>query len=733
VNRRVRTDRSLGWITDLALYGSIALVLARGMMHEILREPMQVQIGQEPAPIGPGPATGLILDALCCVPALLIVLRSALDRGWPIRWTLTHTILFLLGTWTLLSAVWSSDKFASAISAAHFAAGLVVLWTFSQLVRDWRSVRLVAGSALGLLIVITVHGLLYRYLDLPDLVRSVERDWATILQERGWEPGSFMATQFKKRIVSGEIMGFSASPNTYGALLVMLGVVGAGLLVQRICDRDEYGWAVAIGVALSGAAWALCFTGSRAAFGGAALGGIILLFTWTSGSWRTSHRKLAFWGCTAFILICIGLIVGHGLWHGTLFHDSLTFRWKYWVGGWRVFVDNPIVGVGFANFGLWYLGSRLPEAAEEISDPHNLFVRMFVELGMVGGAILVALLVRLWWDLTRPHLPPDAEEPPGQSQSSHRAMGPLFWLAGAATLIAILAAIDFTQSGAYIFIEVLKRLLYATLLLLGLAVATLRSSTRPQPDWRPAAWVLYAMLAATGVFLIQNLVDFSMFENGAMFSFMMIAGTTLGARMGENWRVSGRVASIALVVASAIWFCFLVGMVVPVALAERAALRGDQELRSGAPAAAAMSYQSAFRSLWLPNADYAFRAARAMVLAGSPADDVRAMIRTAIAASPMTARSHHLLAEFELRQVAPDPMPAIAAFERVLVLDPMDISTRLDLARALESAGREGAARAQYQQALRLNDLLNPDEPERLPPAQVDRIRAAIARLSDPD
>src|SRR5207302_3966732 len=83
----------------------------------------------------------------------------------------------------------------------------------------------------------------------------------------------------------------------------------------------------------------------------------------------------------------------------------MTFRWHYWVGAARVLREHPVLGVGWNNFGYHYLSHRLPQAPEEVKDPHNFLVRFFVELGLVGGLLLMAWLVLLWWEMTRPMVP----------------------------------------------------------------------------------------------------------------------------------------------------------------------------------------------------------------------------------------------------------------------------------------------------------------------------------------
>ena len=95
----------------------------------------------------------------------------------------------------------------------------------------------------------------------------------------------------------------------------------------------------------------------------------------------------------------------------------------------------------------------------------------------------------------------------------------------------------------------------------------------------------------------------------------------------------------------------------------------------------------------------------------------------------MNPAYHRLLAEYELRQPVPDQDIVARAFERALTLDPNDASAHLDFAHALERLGRNEEARVQYEEALRLNDLMDPAEPERLPQQKIDEIRSKVERL----
>src|SRR5439155_20810016 len=140
------------------------------------------------------------------------------------------------------------------------------------------------------------------------------------------------------------------------------------------------------------------------------LAAILLLIIARTRRWLAVRRTSVFAACVIAILICSAAIIAHGIAHGTLPTDSLRFRWRYWVASVRIWREHPILGVGWDNFASHYLTVRLPEAAEEIRDPHNLFLRILVELGMIGALLLIFWMLRAGWEATAPIFPNQAPE-----------------------------------------------------------------------------------------------------------------------------------------------------------------------------------------------------------------------------------------------------------------------------------------------------------------------------------
>jgi hypothetical protein len=765
-------ERTVVWLTRLAFALSAALVLARATMLETLRNPLDVFPGNDLDPRGPGAATGVVLDLLGCLPALLVLLRRSFDPTYRLRFTWSLLPLAGLALWTVSSVLWSGDRFAAAVAGFHWLAGSVLLWSTAQLVRDWKHLRLVAAVGFGLLLVQLGHGFYYRFVEHPDALEQWASKKDEILRQRGWEPGSYTAQQFEKRMTAGEIMGFTASENSYGAIVVMLTFVAAGVMLQRVSDRDQPAWAAVVGAAIALSVVMILLLRSRTADVTPVLGAGALVGVWMLRGWLPRHARPGYTLGVAAVLLAIAAVVGHGLYHGTLPSDSLAFRWRYWVASAKLFARHPLVGVGWENFGPHYLSVRLPVAAEEIKDPHDFIVRFATELGVVGLALLVAWMLSLWWDLTtRPTPAGDAAtgidagkidaavvapptprtigpgSGPGTAESPTSASAALRTIIGIAVggmILNVLATVDWGQSLPYVSLELMKRVGMLCLFVVGASAVALRSMDRQELDDRPAPWVLCGVLVGTGLFLVHNLVDFSLFEPGPMFLFMFLTGAALGIRMpslvaaglrrAQSSRGSPRAARAALVAGTLAWLATAFVFAAPVVIAEQSAAEGDAALGARQVDRAAEGFERALSAVPY-NADYAFRAARALLYADDPrrrVDKIFPLLDRAVALDPNRAEYWLARANAEGLRPTPDAARLRAGYDAALRLDPNSVQVRLDYAALLRRVGDTAGARQQYAEALRYNDLLSPDEPKRLPPEKVAEVRKAIADLSGP-
>lgn len=736
---------SLARLGQIALVLALAVVVARATVLELVRDPFEVVPGQVYAPVGTGPCVTLFLNLLALVPALLVLSRRALLGDRPLSGAWAPLLLAALGVLATASAYWASDKFPSLITGSTLVAAGALCWAIAQTVRSWGRFRLVTALLAGMLLVYGTQGLFYRFVELPDLQAEVERSRERILEERGLEPGSFAAEQFMRRISAGEMVGFGSSPNTYAAVVVMLAIVTAGLFAHGIANRRDPVLMVMLVAGLVVAIWVGSYTRSRTAMATPMIAAAIVAGAWLLRGHAARYRSVLFAAGVGFVGLMVVAVVGHGLYHGSLPSDSMNFRWRYWVGSWPLFLDHLWAGVGYANFGAHYLAHRLPAAAEEIRDPHNLFVRFATELGIGGLLLSVAWLVRGGWEATRPITYTDAG---GNSVPAVRGLpigvGSLAAVCGLGMLLNIFASVDFSADAPFVVIELFKRLMFLGVLVVGATLAFITSRASTRPDDAPARWSLWAAGAAVAVFLIHNLVDFSLFETSSLFLFAALFGAVIGVRSGSpaaEASNTGRIGAgcVALgVVAGGVVFATTIAL--PICGAEHRAREGDEFLRtsrtgSGPPsfervAASAEAYRRAFEAVPY-NAEYAARVSRAWSSGRTNLPEIRRYLDLAVATDPMAIRP--MLDRARLELVLPagqaDLTVSLGLYDRITRLNPNDVILRVEYATLLERMGRGVDARAELETALRFNDLLDPTEPKRLSPDKLAALRARVAAM----
>ena len=213
-------------------------------------------------------------------------------------------------------------------------------------------------------------------------------------------------TLFEKRMRdSREPMGLFGLANTFGGCLAVWLVLALASF-HRLSNaprgqrwRFHFVFAVA-SIALI--AWCLLLTKSRTAVLGtvcgiAVLAGGRLLSSLRRGDAITPwiRRAVAFTGIGGLVagIVVAVLIQTGGLDIEVLSESakSASYRLQYWEATSRLVAAHPWFGVGPGNFRQHYLKYKLPEASEEIADPHNLFF----DIAATGGVVSIVGLVML--------------------------------------------------------------------------------------------------------------------------------------------------------------------------------------------------------------------------------------------------------------------------------------------------------------------------------------------------
>jgi hypothetical protein len=180
-------------------------------------------------------------------------------------------------------------------------------------------------------------------------------------------------------------------------------------------------WLVALGIAMASPrrrlAWVACgvplvaglyLTGSRSVIA-AALGGLVVLVVIVVRKTTVPVRGVVAFALVAVVVIVITFpwVIGHDV-AGETARQSLTVRVELIRAGVRVIATRPLFGVGIDRF--WVVAGSL--ASPELhalwqgrKNPHNDFLRVGAELGLVGLGLFLWILAaagrRIWQALSR--------------------------------------------------------------------------------------------------------------------------------------------------------------------------------------------------------------------------------------------------------------------------------------------------------------------------------------------
>ncbi|WP_166827952.1 O-antigen ligase family protein [Thalassoroseus pseudoceratinae] len=396
--------------------------------------------GHKSSPVQPD-----LYSLIQCLIAALVTARLLV----PTEGSVLGDTLWLTPLWFLTAALWAWDLFrrrdfhivadridlavwlivlGHLISAAYvFAtagdqrAVLNMTWEWLALGVSFGLIRQALRTGVGkrswltafvcLAAGLSVYGLWQHYVEFPANVNRVET-LETELSELGSTPSRrAMEIQhelramgvpsdgpakrlWEDRLHSTEPFATFALANTFAGFLACWWIVGIGWWWQaRSVGQSRTALAMGLAVLLI-VGYCLILTKSRTAWAGLLAGGVFLL----GMSFRRRSPQVGRWilyGVAAMFVV--GLLFAVATLSGGFDREvlseapkSLSYRLEYWQGTAAVIQDSPFFGTGPGNFRAAYLKHKLPGASEEIADPHNFGLDLWVS----GG--LLAVLAALW-------------------------------------------------------------------------------------------------------------------------------------------------------------------------------------------------------------------------------------------------------------------------------------------------------------------------------------------------
>lgn len=289
----------------------------------------------------------------------------------------------------LISMINSEDLYNSEAQALEFIASILLYYLLSSraIVRSYSDIVVILRSWIASLAVLALSGtiamvLLFITGELPS--------WATYLTRTG-------APRLTLRF-------YYYNPDSLGTFLVPGFSFCLGILLWggRWLTRTQ---SVLLWILIGTLEWTLLSTLSRGAW--ITMLGVVVCLWILPRLARRRMRKIII-----PINVTLGLATVALSWILSVmmfsppFFDSLLSRSNpvalineqdqerltIWRGAWNMFLNNPW-GVGWGNFGIAYERYKLPGALP-IGSPHNLFLEIATELGILGIVAFAWLLLR---------------------------------------------------------------------------------------------------------------------------------------------------------------------------------------------------------------------------------------------------------------------------------------------------------------------------------------------------
>jgi hypothetical protein len=380
----VPTDRLRPWL----LGGTCALFVARPLF---------------PSEAAAYQGDGLPVVMLWVVLSVLWLLGAIGHAQFRVRFGWTDAAVVLLIAWHTIAAVWAAMHLSPrpAVNMLWEWIGLgLAFFLARQLIAGHREARAVVVVMIALAAALSGYGLYQCFWELPATRAMYEADPEGALRAAGlaFESDSPERQLFENRLQSSEPFATFALANSLAGylapwLVVLAGIaIGAGLSRKRQSTRVA---ALCCGLPIAGC---LLLTKSRSGYVAAGLG---LLLAWLLCRERRGRLgwKLPAGGAALGALLVAAAVASGRLDRQVLSEasKSLGYRVQYWQSTLRMIADYPLLGCGPGNFQNAYTAYKLPEASEEVADPHNFLLEVWSTAGTPALLALAAALACFFW------------------------------------------------------------------------------------------------------------------------------------------------------------------------------------------------------------------------------------------------------------------------------------------------------------------------------------------------
>jgi hypothetical protein len=578
-----------------------------------------------------------------------------------------------------------------------------------QLVRTSLESRTLIAVMLALAMFLSADGLFQVFVSMPADRAEFARDPDGMLRRAGewYPPGSPERAAFENRLASTEPLATFALTNSLAGFLLPWILVATGVAFGAGGQRQR-AW-MAVAVLLSG--FCLLLTKSRSGYIALALAVLLLL----CDRFGQVLRSKATWIAIALILAAVSATVFAGLIDrevATEAGKSLGYRLQYWQSSLAMIRDQPLLGVGPGNFQDYYTTYKLPQASEEIRDPHNWILEIAATAGIPAAIVLATFLVGALTMLIRRKPSRDSNE---DCDSPTR-----WFIAGGAAGGLPLALVVGRLVGLPLGVE---RLVVG--LLIGVAAIWLLR------DWIKTGMLAPRILAIAVIAMLVHLL-----ASGGMFYPGVAGSMWLLLALGLNLAAPRPIPSHRVAPAIALGACAVLAIAQyltgysPVlrslgAMFEAQDMLGDVEQKVNALTRAAEADPRS-ADPWRELAN--FHLQRWLAQPGPRRlDQFRKAAEQFLALNPHSSSAYRMAGDWwsQVFNRTGNPEHALAAVDsltRAVALYPANAILRSELATAFASAGQPEEASIEARAAIRLDEA-TPHKDKKLPDAIRDNMR----------
>jgi hypothetical protein len=359
-----------------------------------------------------GAGEGLVWVLLVLVTAGIALAVPLLGGRFRFRWSVTDALVIATMTFVAVSASHSLDRRPAINLAWEWVALGVAYLLVRNLPRTRNESSVLAGALVATAVSVSAYGLYQVKVELPVLQAQFKRNPNQMLQKLNITPGTRGELMLRSRLLgSTEPWSTFALANSLAGYIAGPLVILLAVSLYNLVRPDAAGsrWMALAAAAPLVLVLLVCLMlgKSRSAYIGVTVS-LCLLAVWARRQVRP--RALLAIGLSGAVLVA-GLVAA-GLATRRLDPQVLTqtmkslrVRGEYWRSTWGVITDAAPTfwwGVGPGNFPGAYLKYKLPEASEEIVDPHNLLLEVWATGGVLAVACLLAALAWGFWNLLGP-------------------------------------------------------------------------------------------------------------------------------------------------------------------------------------------------------------------------------------------------------------------------------------------------------------------------------------------